>query len=373
MVSLEALLPMLNSTPVIAEMHPVSRCYLTSDVVVYETAAELTWLLDCPADTLPERMLVLKADPDYAMRFPRVRVDHDPFTPELNKMLFEQFDGIAALMLTQSRLSDWIAEQPDTPDVISLMIVDGLSYEDVRRWLDNHPNESVELLPCLVDGPTLTEVAFPNIVGDTPPAVRLFDRGYQQRLGFTYWTRENNPLTDLLFRTIPDVNAVGDFSTILATLRTEIHATSKQKTYIQIIRTGLDGYAHHQKRKPPIEAIVDAILKEVLALADLLHDWGRTARIHLTADHGILWRGEFDPQVIGRAPAGASPRSCDWSNLYQQDEPGRRFTVAGRELYCLGYPKLRRSLRIDEQGVHGGISFQESIVPFLTIRIGDTC
>jgi hypothetical protein len=364
---------MLDSTPVIAEMHPVSCCYLPSDVVVYKTAAELAWLLDRPTNILPERMLVLKADPDYAMRFPRVRVDHDPFTPELNEVLFERFDEIATLMPTQSRLSNRIAEQPDTPDVISLTIVDGLSYESVRRWLDNHPDESVELLPCLVDGPTLTEVAFPNIISDAPPAVRLFDRGYQQRLGFTYWTRENNPLTDLLFRTIPDVNKVGDFSTILATLRAEMRVKSKQKTYIQIVRTGLDGYAHHQKRRPPVEAIVDAVLKEVLALADLFRDLVRTARIHLTADHGILWCNEFQPQIVGRAPAGANPRCCKWRDLYQQDEPGRRFAIADWEFYCLDYPKLRRSLRIDEPGVHGGISFQESIVPFLTIRIGDSC
>ena len=373
MISLKALLTLLDSTPVVADMHPVSRCYLPPDIAVYETASELSWLLDCPTTTLPERALFLEADSIYAIRFPHVRVDHDPFTSDLNDVLFERFDEIAALMLTQSHLAKVIAEQPGTPDIIALMLIDGLSYEDVRRWLDVHPDDSIELEPCLVDGPTLTEIAFSRIVGDTPPAVRLFDRGYQHRLGFTYWTRENNPLTDLLFCTIPDVNAVGDFPTVLATLRAEMRTTLGQKTYVQIVRTGLDGYAHHQKRRPPVEAIVNAILGEMLALADLCREFGRTSRIHLTADHGILWRGEFQPQIVGRAPAGASPRVCDWRDLYQQDESGRRFMVAGQELYCLGYPQLRRPLRIDEQGVHGGISFQESIVPFLTVRIEDIC
>ena len=373
MVSLKALLALLDSTPVIAEMHPVSRCYLPSDVAVYEMTAELAWSLDLPDTSLPERALILQADPVYAARFPHVRVDHDPLTPQLNDVLFERFDDVAALMLTQSQLSERIAEQSGRPDVIALMLIDGLSYGDAQRWLDAHQDVQIELIPCLVDGPTLTDTAFPRIIGDTPPAVRLFDRGYRRRMGFTYWSREDNPLTDVLFRTIPDVSAVGDFSTILATLRREIHTSSEQKTCLQIVRTGLDGYAHHQKRKPPVTAIVDTILDEMLSLADLFHEAGCTARIHLTADHGILWRDEFEPQIVGRAPAGASPRSCEWHALYQQDDPGRRFAVANKELYCLGYPKLRRGLRIDEQGVHGGISFQESIVPLLTMRIGDIC
>ncbi len=373
MVSLDALLDLLGDTPVIAEIHPVSRCYLPADVAVYETADDLAWSLDMPGATLLERALILQAEPVYAARFPRVRVDHNPFTPSLNAVLFERFDEIAALMLTQSQLSKQITDQSSRPDVIALMLIDGLSYGDVRRWLDAHPNAQMKLDPCLVDGPTLTGIAFPRVIGTTPPAVCLFDRGYRRRLGFTYWSRENNPLTDVLFRTISDVSAVGDFSTILEALRRELRTSYEQKIYLQIVRTGLDGYAHHQKRKPPVAAIVDTIMDEVLSLADLLREAGRTARIHLTADHGILWRDEFEPQIVGRAPAGANPRSCEWRDLYHQDEPGRRFAVANREIYCLGYPKLRRVLRIDEQGVHGGISFQESLVPFVTMKAGEVC
>jgi hypothetical protein len=230
----------------------------------------------------------------------------------------------------------------------------------------------IELFPCLVDAPTLTEIAFPRIIGDTPLAVRLFDRGYQRRIGFTYWLREKNPLTDVLFRTITDVNAVDDFSAILAALRRKVHTLSGQRSYLQIVRTGLDGYAHHQKRKPPVTAIVDEIMDEMLSLADLFREAGCTAIIHLTADHGILWRDDFEPQIIGRASAGASPRHSEWQELYRQDEPGRRFAIAGREVYCLGYPRLRRGMRIDEQGVHGGISFQESITPLVTCSVTGT-
>lgn len=373
MVSLEYLLDILEDTPVIAEMDPVSCCYLPPDVAVYETAEKLAWKLDMPSTTLPARALILQDDPVYAVRFPRIRINHNPFTFRLNEVLFERFDEIAQLMLTHSQLSEQIVRQLKNPDVVVFMLIDGLSYENVRRWLDTRTEVQMTLEPCLVDGPTMTKVAFPRIIRDTPLAMRLFDRGYRRQLGFTYWLRKNNPLTDVLFRTIPDVSAVGDFSTILATLRKVIHTSSKQKIYLQILRTGLDGYTHHQKRKPPITAIVDTIMNEMLALADLFREAGCTACIHLTADHGILWRDEFKPQIIGHAPAGANPRSCEWQDLYLQDEPGQRFVVGKQEIYCLGYPKLRRALRIDEQGVHGGISFQESIVPFSTIRIGDIC
>ena len=46
-----------------------------------------------------------------------------------------------------------------------------------------------------------------------------------------------------------------------------------------------------------------------------------------------------------------------------------RFVVGHEEYYCLNYPKVRRPLRIDEQGVHGGVSFQESVVPFIAVRV----
>lgn len=373
MISLEQLRDLLDNTPVIAEMHPVSRCYLPTDVAIYDTSPELAWSLDTPDTTRPLRSLILKGDPLYATRFPRVQVDHDPFTPDLNRVLHKRFDEISTLMLSQSQLSRRIAHKAEERDVIALMLIDGLSYGDVDRWLDENPAGHVRLVPCLVDGPTLTEVAFPRIIGDIPPAMHLFDSGFRQRMGFTYWSREHNPLTDEIFRTITDVDAVGDFSTILATVRRQIRASPERKMYLQILRTGLDGYAHHQKRKPPIEAIVDTIMDEMLSLANLLYEAGRSARINLTADHGILWRDEFEPEIVGHAPARSSPRSCEWRDLYRQDEPGQRFAVAGREIYCLAYPKTRRALRIDEQGVHGGISFQESIVPFLTMKIGDTC
>jgi hypothetical protein len=217
-------------------------------------------------------------------------------------------------------------------------------------------------------------VAFPNALGAPTLAERLFDLGFHHRLGFTYWTREDNKLTNQLFQAVPEVHKISHFPHIIATLRQQLgNKGQATKSYIQIVRTGLDGYAHSQRRRPPISAIVDDIRQEFLSLVDLCselhHKYGWRTNLYLTADHGILWHDEFKPVVIGTAPAKSSSRWCSWQELYHQEESGRRFLVNNTEYYCLGYPKLRRPPRIDEQGVHGGISFQESIVPFIAVRI----
>jgi hypothetical protein len=370
-VLLEELLTLLDITPVIADIHPVSLCFLPEGVVVLESAAEAAWLLDEPQPLLPQRILITGADPFYRTRFPSIRCNHNPFTPDLNRILFDRFDEVAARMLCQSEVAGRIAANAEHSDVIVLFLVDGLSYQDVRDWLALS-DVPLTVEPCLVDGPTLTQVAFPNVIGDRPLAVRLFDLGFHNRLGFTYWTRQDNRLTERLFRTIPRVHKAGDFLEILTILRNYLGGMSGGKCYVQIVRAGLDGYAHGQKRKPPEDAIVAEVQQEFRMVGDLCQELSLRARLYLTADHGILWRDKFEPQVIGSAPGKSSPRWCDWRELYYQEDKGRCFLVDDEEYYCLGFPKLRRPLRIDEQGVHGGISYQESVVPFAKLEIMPT-
>ena len=267
-------------------------------------------------------------------------------------------------MLCQSQVAERIIAEAGQHDLIILFLVDGLSYQDVCSWTDSM-GQTLSVEPCLVDAPTLTRVAFPNLIGSPPLAMRLFEAGYHDRLGFTYWTREDNQLTNRLFHTIADVRKVGDFPQILATLRSYLSDARHRKSYVQIVRTGLDGYAHGQKRRPPIAAIVAEVYQELESLATLCNELRLRARLYLSADHGILWRDEFKPEIIGDAPGKSSLRWCSWRELYHQRDKGRRFVFGDQEYYCLGFPKLRRPLRIDEQGVHGGISFQESIVPFI--------
>lgn len=372
--TLDDLLNLLNDTPVIADIHLISICYLPEDVTVLNSAAEAAWLLDDPEPTLPRRLLITTSDTQYDGRFPHVRCDHDPFTPALNAVLFDRYDKIAPQMLCQSQVAERIVADASKHDLIILFLVDGLSYQDVHNWADP-TDQTLSVEPCLVDVPTLTRVAFPNLIGVPPLPMRLFDAGYHHRLGFTYWTREDNQLTDRLFHPIAEVKKIGHFPQILATLRSHLSDASQRKSYVQIVRTGLDGYAHAQKRRPPIAAIVEEVRQEFEQLTALCgrlcSELGLRACVYLTADHGILWRYEFEPKIVGDAPGKSSPRWCGWRDLYHQRDKGRRFLIDGEEYYCLGFPRLRRPLRIDEQGIHGGISFQESIVPFITVRIGD--
>ena len=373
-MTLDDLLLLLDFTPAIADIHPVSICSLPDDVTVLETEAEAAWLLDDPEPTLPGRLLIMTSDPQYAGRFPHVQCDHDPFTPTLNTILFDRYGEVASHMLCQSQVADRITTDAAKRDLIVLVLMDGLSYQDVHNWTDS-VNRALSIEPCLVDVPTLTQVAFPNLIGDPPLAMRLFDAGYHNRLGFTYWVREDNQLTNRMFETIAEVKKVGHFPQILATLRDHLSNIGQVKSYVQIVRTGLDGYAHDQKRRPPVTAIVEEVRQEfeqLMALcSQLCADVGLHACLYLTADHGILWRDEFESEVVGNAPPNSSSRWCGWRALYLQHDKGRRFLIDSEEYYCLGFPKLRRPLHIDEQGVHGGISFQESIVPFITVRIGD--
>lgn len=211
--------------------------------------------------------------PLFRHRFPRVRVAHDPFTPALNGVLFEHFEAMTQTMLCQSQLATVISRAAAECDAIILMLIDGLSYENARQWCGQHaPLWSLE--PCLVDVPTITSIAFPNAVGAPSVAEQLFDPGFHRRLGFTYWTREDNELTNLLFRSLPEVRKTGDFDAIASgSRRVVMESATLGKPFIQIARTGLDGYAHQQKRTPPVAAIVDVkIFREFSRLVEVAQE-----------------------------------------------------------------------------------------------------
>lgn len=370
-MQLDEIVSLTDKTPVIAEIHPVSVCCLPDDIVILKTTREVFTQLDAPASMLPTRILIAHSDNVHTERFPRVVCEHNPFTLKLNDLIFDQYDCIAGRMLCQSqiaeRVTNDICDHQET-EVVILFLVDGLSYYRLTQYIDTkRPN--IDVQPCIVDVPTLTSLAFPNIINNPPIALRLFDMGYQNSLGISYWTRNDNKLTNSLFRTMPQVEKIGSFQHILAVMQSFLTEHRERKSYIQILRTGLDGYVHHQKRQPPIDVIVRQIYQELESLAELCASLNLIARLYLTSDHGILWRDEFEEVVIGNAPGKAGARWCTWKNLYQQNESGKRFVINQEEYYSLGFPKLRRSLHIDEQGVHGGISFQESIVPFITMRL----
>ncbi|NPV62497.1 MAG: hypothetical protein HPY61_07690 [Methanotrichaceae archaeon] len=350
-VTLEELDALLNKAPIAADMNPVSRCYLPN--TRFANLDDVVKELDSPRPVDPSRTLIIGPRKDE--KFLNVRVVHEPFTSDLNEILFDHFDEISAYMLNQSEIAQKIYSDADA-DVIILYIVDGLSFHDVKK---NPPNNGV-LEACLVDCPTVTQVAFPNIIGKPPLARLLFDKGYINRIGFSYWTRKDNKLTDELFSTIPTLHRAENFDKIISILSLDL----KRQTFVQIIRQGLDGLCHSQKLEINPSVILNQIYENLDQLIELCDQLKLSAKVYLTSDHGILWREEFEPKLIENCN-NCHPRYIE-SNIIENS--GRNFLIGNQKFYCLNYPLTRRMLKIDERGVHGGISFQESIVPFLRME-----
>ena len=101
-------------------------------------------------------------------------------------------------------------------------------------------------------------------------------------------------------------------------------------------------------------------------LAALLANKGLRALLFLTADHGVLWKHRCALESLGDAAGREPARYYTW-------DPGGRHVVplswGGETTHALVYPYTRRPLSRDEAGCHGGLSLEESFVPFCAIEV----
>lgn len=357
---------LLERTPVMLQAHPALLAYLSPDIQVLPTASALLRVLDTPEPLPIAPMVTFDVQSHHRSRLPIAYCALDPYTDALNAVLSTRYATIAAHTLTQQHIADEIVKMSCDCEVILLLLIDGLAYRDVRDWPDQIEHPSA-LLPCLATGPTITRFCFPTIIGNPPLAARLFDQGFSVRLGVSYWSRADNELTNRLFATIHDMQRCISMKDTIEYVGHSLQKHCRERIYIQIIRVGLDADAHHNRELPPITGMLHQILMEINILARLLERTKKRSRLFVTSDHGILWRHEFTPDVIGHAQGNA--RMAHWRDLVHQSKPGMRFIVADEVYHALPYPLLRRPLRSDEAGLHGGISFQESIVPFLAVEV----
>jgi hypothetical protein len=358
-VDLMELQAILRQTPVMVEIHPLSLAFLSEDVRVYADAWQMAAALDMPTPQPTEPMLAVGIEPSLQHRLPAVRCAHDPLTTELNRVLLKRYEVVRANMLSQSQLADRIVREADAETII-LMLVDGLAYADVKRCA---PEWLSDTTPVLVDGVSITEHGMSRIVGEPTLAQRLLDAGYRHLLGFTYWERAEEPLTDRLFTGFGDrVRKVKSFDEALATLQGE----NLTNAFVQIVRTGLDSAAHRQREKPTIDAVTMDVLSGLERLAALCERKGVSARVYLTSDHGILWAHEHRLQVYEYGDAD-HPRHYEY---HKRSQHVLNVEFGGKAFAVLEYPYLRRELRANEWGVHGGLSFEESVVPLIRLTVG---
>jgi len=358
-VELEELRDLLRQAPVMVDMQPLTLAFLPKDVQKFEQARELVATLDMPTTQPTKPMIATEIEPAFQHRMPAVRCTHDPLTTELNRVLLKRYDFIQANMLRQSQVADEIVRPADL-EAVALMLVDGLSYAEVRRhatvWLGS-------ATPILVDGISITEHGMLRIIGNPPLAMRLFDMGFQRALGFTYWERAAEPLTDRIFAGFGDrVHKVKSFDEALGRLEKE----ALRGAFVQIIRMGLDGVAHHYRETPNIKAMVCDIFGDFERLMRVFESNGISAWLHLTSDHGLLWTREHNLQ---RYEFGDVEHLRHYEHA-KRGEHVLEVEFEGKEFAMLEYPYLRRELRTNEWGAHGGLSFEESVVPWVGVMVG---
>lgn len=354
---LRELQDILRQMPVMVEMNPLSLAFLSEDVRVFDNAWQMVAELDAPIPQPTKPMLAMCIEQALQHRLPTIRCVHDPLTRDLNRVLLKRYDFIKANMLCQSQIADKIVCQADT-EAIALMLVDGLSYDDIKRYA---PEWLPYITPVLVDGASVTEQGMIRIIGKPPLVYRLFDMGFRTYLGFTYWERSQEPLTNRLFTGFGNhVHKVRSFDEVLAA----IENAELRGAFVQIVRTGLDSIAHRQREAPNVAAMVSGIFSNFQRLIEIFKHKGVSAWVYLVSDHGILWAHEHNFQIYEFS-------SAEHPRHYEHAKSGEHTLIIefeGKEFALLEYPYLRRRLRSNEWGVHGGLSFEESIVPLLSVR-----
>lgn len=364
-LSFDELIALLEKTPVITTWNPWLRVKLGKRAVTCFSLSEfklavnrLHPLTDAPTVIFAAQNENVSAHCSF---LPIVQCIYDPSKdPGFEVLLAQDFHEICFMpgVFRQSKIPDYFLESVDLlqPSVAVLIVIDGLSFTDFPEDL---------AVPCLVDGVSLTREGMRRLVGVPHIAERLFERGISNRVGFSYWDRHNQ-LVDQLFFTFAQgqLRKVESFDEIIEWLQTK-HLNNR--TYVQIIRAGLDGYAHHHRDRPPKEHLLGAIKKDVANLIDRLRGLGMTFVLVLTADHGILWHNEFPDDAVF-LDEGAVPVRY-YRGKEKVPQILRQFGVwhSRDNAFSLPVTHHRRRLRNVEWGCHGGVSMAESFVPLLRV------
>jgi hypothetical protein len=362
---------MLDRTPVIADVHSLVPLGLSPGTLIVTDSHDFQVSLDNRKTEIRDRILILDHNEILRGRFPHVLVPSPPSSAGINQNIRYHLDYVRAKMLTNRRIASHIEYDVNQYryDVVILLLIDGLSYGDIAHW-------GGHVKPCFVDGVSVTfqfdesdvllrSVGFAAILNQPSVFVRLYRHNYHHSLGFTYWQSGQNRVSEYLFQGIPLVQ-VENFQTVHEILdKSEI----LPNTYIQIMREGLDGMAHGKRELHPVEisGAITAIEKDVDNLKRILHQRGLRSVIYITSDHGILWKTHHDFLAIdiGKSKARYSLNRPDIKFM----DYVVRFEHENIPYYLFTYPYIGAKIRSNDSGLHGGLSYQESVVPFVKIEV----
>lgn len=318
--------------------------------------------IDSPEDISSTQTLFVnlsdsdKAELTQVFGFPTIALPEFPSIAQVNQALPHQFE--TNNLLKQSDLAADIATRvkQELPELVVLLVFDGLSFYDVVNWELPHAT----LTPCLVDGLSATDAAMRRLIGSPVLTHQLFELGYPSRLGFSYWERQVNQLTDDLFFGFvgSQLRRVTTFNEVLNTIKAYEWSA---RTYIQIIRSGLDSVCHLHRERPDITGHLEHLKQDVLALITTLRETGHRFRLFLTADHGILWYADQD--VVSLAREKSKARYTE-GHVASDGDVLTLNTDAGTYTVLTGDKVIAKQRRVTEWGFHGGVSAQESLVPF---------
>ncbi len=321
-----------------------------------ERPQEFLRQLDAPP-LMDERRQYVSGDLGF-WPFPTFDLSTRPDPWLVSQRLFERFDEARRFLNTQTRIGRIIESKvkEHEPDVVTLVIADGLSYYDLPEGLGAEP--------CLVNGASITEVGYLLVIGRPEVSRLLFAAGYREQIGFTYYSPDPNSLAAQILSRFADSQTVrvNSFDEILA----HLSQTHMGRSYVQIAMPGLDQLCHAHHDEPPRDYYLQQILQRFDRLIACLAKRGRRVLAFLTADHGILWREHIEGkvEVVGDLLPEDARHVRHVQGHFIRDY-GRCCTNFGQHYTLLRAPCMTRNLKSNEWGVHGGISAWESIVPLL--------
>lgn len=365
---IESLQKLLDVAPVMGHFHPLWSLCLPANVKIATSAQAVAEALDGLESHLEQPLFITEYAPAMADRFlthhmpdcpPPELVNHAlPIRLPDNHNLFTK-DKIA-----QQIVNDTVKQGYET---VILMLVDGLSYEDTRDW----PFHST---PCLINGPSVTfaktsnekimpDIGFPAIVGSYSIARKLAQAGIPHSRGYSYWDREQNDVSAFLFSGMP-LTRVKGVSEALSLLK-EINLRGM---YIQVVREGTDGLAHSRREVTAgeVKSTVNAVLSDFRQLTSLVAASGHKGAVYLVSDHGVLWKHEHSFERLTRENSAHVRYS--WERPFDPT-CASVFQTSNGPCYLYHYPYSGRQLRANDSGTHGGLSYWESIVPFVHVEV----